>query len=84
MKYLHGQEVRLGDTVSLAEGQRGVVVCSIDTEEYSDAYPPEDWGYLSNGVLIDFPSYGLIHYKEPEPDLRLVARASDEQKICSG
>ena len=76
MKYPDGQDVKLGDTVALQKDQQGVVVCSIDTGEYSDAYPPAQWNYLKNGVLIKFPSYGLIHYKEPDPDLRLVARAS--------
>ena len=76
MKYPDGQEVKLGDTVVLENDHQGMVVCSIDTEEYSDAYPPAQWSYLSRGVLIKFPSYGLIHYKEPDPDLQLVARAS--------
>src|SRR5271154_5144254 len=66
MKYPDGQEVRLGDTVALEGEQQGIVVCSIDTGEYSDAYPRDQWSYLDAGVLIEFPSYGLIHYKEPE------------------
>ena len=57
--------------------QEGTVVCSIDTEEYTRAYPKARWGHLNSGVLIEFPAYGLIHYKEPEPDLRLIAHASD-------
>jgi len=78
MKYPDGQDVKLGDTVALEQDQQGVVVCSIDTGEYSDAYPPTQWNYLNSGVLIKFPSYGLIYYKEPDPDLRLVARASGQ------
>src|SRR5215469_3703663 len=76
MKYPDGQEVRVGDVVALGNNQQGIVVCSIDTGEYSDAYPRAQWGYLDTGVLIEFPSYGLIHYKEPEADLRLVVHAS--------
>jgi|SRR5215469_1539501 len=75
MKYPDGQEVRLGDVVALGIDRRGVVVCSIDTGEYTDAYPRAEWGYLAAGVLIEFPSYGLVHYKEPEAGLRLVAHA---------
>ncbi len=78
MKYPDGQDVKLGDTVALKQDQQGVVVCSIDTGEYSDAYPLAQWNYLNSGVLIEFSSYGLIHYKEPDPDLRLVARASGQ------
>jgi|SRR6516162_7507614 hypothetical protein len=76
MKYPDGQEVRLGDMVALGSDRQGIVVCSIDTGEYSDAYPQAQWGYLDAGILIEFPSYGLIHYKEPEAGLRLVAHAS--------
>jgi len=75
MKYADGQEVRLGDMVALGGDQQGIVVCSVDTGEYSDAYPYSDWGYLDAGVLIEFPTYGLVHYKEPEAGLRLVAHA---------
>jgi hypothetical protein len=77
MKYPDGEQVRLGDTVALGRDQQGIVVCSIDTGEYTDAYPRTQWGYLGAGVLIEFPSYGLIHYKELEAGLRLVAHASE-------
>lgn len=77
MKYSDGQEVRLGDKVRLGQDEGGVVVCSIDTGEFSDDYPMSQWGYLKKGVMINFPLYGLIHYEEPEPDLQLIGRASD-------
>jgi hypothetical protein len=81
MKYPDGQDVKLGDIVELGKGQQGVVVCSIDIGEYNDDYPQKQWDYLNKGVLIKFPSYGLIHYKDPEPDLRLVARAARQPQI---
>ena len=76
MKYADGQEVKLGDVVALGADQRGLVVCSIDTGDYSEAHPQAEWGYLGAGVLIEFPPYGLIHYRKPDPDLRLVTHAS--------
>ena len=76
MKYPDGQEVKLGDLVTLGSGEKGIVVCSIDTDEYNEAYPPTEWGYLGSGVLIEFPAYGLVHYKEPDPDLHLVKHSS--------
>ena len=78
MKYPDGQDVKLGDIVGLGKDRQGVVVCSIDTGEYSDACPEVEWSYLNEGVLIKFPSYGLIHYKQPEPDLRLIKRTSGQ------
>lgn len=74
MKYSDGQEVKLGDKVKLGPDEGGVVVCSIDTREYTDDYPESEWGYLKKGVLINFPLYGLIHYEEQEPDIHLIAR----------
>jgi len=75
MKYADGQEVRLGDRVKLGQDDGGVVVASIDTNEYSGEHSEAQWGYLKKGVMIKFPLHGLIHYDEPEPDLQLVKRA---------
>ena len=74
MRYPNGEEARLGDRVLLGESDRGVVVCSLDTNEYSEQLPREEWEYLGKGVLIKFDRLGLIHYTEPEPTLTLVAR----------
>lgn len=76
MKYPSGEKVRLGDKVRLRDGTEGLVVCSIDTREYTAAYPKEQWEYLQRGVLVDFSKHGLIHYEQPEPDLQLVDRAA--------
>jgi hypothetical protein len=76
LKYPDGQEVRLADQVGLGSNHRGVVVASIDTDKYSNEHPAAQWSYLKKGVMIEFLSYGLIHYEEPDPDLQLIARAS--------
>jgi hypothetical protein len=75
MKYVDGQEVRLGDRVKLGQDEGGIVVASIDTGEYSEGHSAAQWGYLKKGVMINFPQHGLIHYEEPEPDLQLTGRA---------
>ncbi|MEM7222115.1 MAG: hypothetical protein AAF495_03995 [Pseudomonadota bacterium] len=75
MNYPNGQEVRLGDRVKLGRDEGGVVVCSIDRGEYGGEHSERQWGYLGRGVMIDFPTYGLIHFEEPEEDLELLARA---------
>jgi hypothetical protein len=76
MKYPTGEDVLLGDRVSLWGGAEGLVVCSLDTNEYSTDYPAGEWSYLKSGVLILSPQAGLIHYIEPEPSLKLLQRAS--------
>lgn len=75
MNYVNGEQVRLGDRVKLGDDNGGIVVCSIDTGEFSSAFPRAEWDYLARGVLIEFPRYGLIHYTEAEPGLALVERA---------
>ena len=76
MKYADGQEARLGDKVRLGDGAEGLVVCSIDTGEYSPAYPKAQWDYLQLGVMVSFEKYGVVHYEQPDPDLELIARAA--------
>ena len=72
---------QLGDQVALGQDEHGIVVCSIDAGQYSEACPSEQWGYLKKGVVVKFPSYGLIHYEEPEPGLRLLARRTRHQSV---
>ncbi len=74
MKYLDGKEVLLGDRVRLGNDDGGVVVCSIDRNEYTEKNPKSSWGYLKKGVVIEFPKFGLIHYEEPDEDLVLIER----------
>ncbi|TKW67758.1 MAG: hypothetical protein DI616_05450 [Paracoccus denitrificans] len=77
MRYRCGAEARVGDRVMW--GRRpGVVVFSIDSDEFSDAFPNSDWAYLGSGVMIDAEGVGLVHEHGPEhdgPDIELIARA---------
>jgi hypothetical protein len=74
MKYSDGKEVLVGDKVKLWDGCYGVVVCSIDSGDYSSAFPESEWRYLKTGVLIDSDNGGILHYKEPNEDLELIER----------
>jgi hypothetical protein len=76
MKYCDGQISQIGDIVSLG-GKLGKVVSDIDGGQYGIApeHSAEQWAYLGVGVMIEFESYGLIHYVEPEYDLVLAHRA---------
>lgn len=75
MKYPNGIEARLGDRVALGDDSGGIVVCSIDTDEFTQENPRDAWKHLDSGVLIEFPKWGLIHYTEAEPDLVFLGRA---------
>ena len=74
MKYPDGQIAYLGDRVRLWSGVEGTVVCSLDTQEFSDQYPVDQWRYLKNGVPIHSTQTGLIHYLDPEPTFQLLGR----------
>jgi hypothetical protein len=66
MRYPDGAIVHVRDRVRLWEGAYGEVVCSLDTDEYSDRFPKSEWSYLERGILVESPQAGLIHYIEPE------------------
>lgn len=74
MKYPDGALARLGDKILVWDGNEGVVVCSMDTDEYSEEYPRENFGYLERGIMVLSEKAGLIHYVEPEAEMRLLAR----------
>lgn len=74
MKYADGQEVLLGDQVSLGGGMTGSIVAVIDTDNYSDGYLSEDWSCLLTGALVISPEAGLIHFPAPDQDFELICR----------
>ena len=75
MKYRSGQEARLGDRIRVGGDSSGVVVCSIDTDEYSPDFSRKQWSYLGTGVMIQFANFGLVHYTEPDEDFEFLGHA---------
>jgi len=75
MTYADGQEIRVGDIVSLGPDRHGTVVGCITDGIYSPDHTADHWAWLGQGFVVAFPAFGLIHYEQAEPDLRLVARA---------
>jgi len=71
MKYLDGIVVRMGDRVRFQPDLTGVVVCSVDTDEYSNKYPKDEWAtYLVEGVLIETNEIGLVHLDKNDVNLQ--------------
>jgi len=73
MTYPDGTEIRLGDHLRLA-GRPGRVVFSLDTDEFSAAYPKADWAYLKSGVMVEIDGIGLILLQDAAPDLEFLHR----------
>lgn len=65
MKYLDGKTIRRGDRIKLANGEPGTIVFSIDTNEYSDAFPNTEWEYLKAGVMVKTDAGAFVHLKDP-------------------
>lgn len=74
MNYLDNKPVLLGDKVMLSGGMLGVVVVVFDTGQYSPGYEEDEWGYLAEGVLVESPDAGIIHYKDIKSDFTLIQR----------
>jgi hypothetical protein len=66
MKYADGTDARLGDRVRLANGDTGVVVASMDTDEFSSEYPAENYANLKTGILILTDAGALVRLEEPD------------------
>jgi hypothetical protein len=56
------------------EGCTGIVVFSIDSNEYSHAFPKEKWSYLESGVMFATDKAGLIFSSESEACMELLNR----------
>lgn len=61
MKDKNGTIIHLGDSVSLPNKEAGYVVLSIDTGEFSQEFPENDWAYLGGGIMIKTRKGALIH-----------------------
>jgi hypothetical protein len=70
-----GRQIRLGDRVLVANHVAGIVVFSIDTDEYSPEFPKADWEYLRRGIMIQTENNGLIYIAElsdPDEDIEII------------
>ena len=74
MNYSDGSEIKVGDTVKTSDNSHGIVVCSIDTNGFTEKYNEKQWSYLGKGILVDFEKYGVIHYENLDTDLVFVSR----------
>ena len=77
MRYADFNEARLGDEVAIDDIYKGVVVASLDTDEYSVRCPRKEWAHLGKGVVIDTNFAGLVHYPDGDQEhIVLVRRAT--------
>lgn len=73
MKYINGEEVKVGDQVNLGGGDAGMVVGVIDTSSFAHDYSAEKWAYLKTGLLILTNDSALVHCPGLDEDVELIA-----------
>jgi hypothetical protein len=67
-----GTLIRLGNRVSIGSAIEGVVVFSIDTDEFSTEFPKDKWVYLGRGIMLETERVGLVHLEETDEDVEIV------------
>jgi hypothetical protein len=58
--------------VSIGKTIDGVVVFSIDTDEFSTEFPKDEWIYLGRGIMVETERVGLVHLKETDEDVEII------------
>jgi hypothetical protein len=69
---INGKPIKVGHHIKVGDWTVGVVVCSMDTGEYSPTHPEEEWSYLERGIMVDTVKAGLIHYVENDDELEII------------
>jgi hypothetical protein len=68
----NGMLIRLGNRVSIGNAIDGVVVFSIDTDEFSTEFPKDKWVYLERGIMVKTERVGLIHLAGSDEDVEII------------
>lgn len=66
MQYPDGTLARLGGRVLIRNGDRGVVVASMDTGEVTPEFPQANWGHYT-GILVRTDRGALVQFEDPSP-----------------
>ncbi len=68
----NGKLIRLGHRVAIGGGIEGEVVFSIDTDEFSPAFPKGQWDYLGRGIMVETGVAGLVYLEESQEDTAII------------
>ena len=74
MRYRTGEEVELWDRVEMWEGCTGIVVFSIDADQYSPGFRKEHWSYLQRGAMVATNQIGLVFASKEDDEIALLHR----------
>jgi len=65
LKYADGTVAHVGDRVRIINGDRGVVLASIDTGEYSSEVTKQEWEHLETGIIVRTDAGAIVHFEDP-------------------
>jgi len=58
----HGTDIKLGSKVEFYGADKGIVVCDIDNNNYTEDFSSEEWSYLENGILVKSKEIGIVYF----------------------
>jgi hypothetical protein len=70
---INGKLIRLGDRIDIGFAEKGVVVFSLDTDEFSPDFPKDDWAYLGPGVMVQLDGGTLVFLDAPDEHTEIIA-----------
>ena len=70
---IDGRLIRLGDRISIGGAENGVVVFSLDTDEFAEDFPRAEWEYLGQGVMVLTDGMGLVFLEKPDEHTEVVS-----------
>lgn len=69
---INGRLIRLGDRINIGGAENGVVVFSLDTDEFADDFPKGEWEYLGQGIMVLMDGMGLVFLDTPDEHTEVV------------
>jgi len=69
---INGKLIRLGDRIDIGSAEKGVVVFSSDTDEFSPDFPKDDWAYLGAGIMVQMDGGALVFLDTPDEHTEVI------------
>ncbi|MGH6967233.1 MAG: hypothetical protein ACREE0_22335 [Phenylobacterium sp.] len=64
---INGRLIRLGDRIDIGSAEKGVVVVSVDTDEFAEDFPEADWQHeLGKGIMVRMDGGALVSLASPD------------------
>ncbi|HUQ69421.1 MAG TPA: hypothetical protein VM165_07865 [Planctomycetaceae bacterium] len=82
LRYLTGEEIRIDDHIRYA-AKPGRVVFVVNSRQFSDEFPENQWAYLGGGFMVAVNDWGLIHLDEADEDLDFIRRGDEARSFTT-